>query len=131
MSCHFGALRAPQQSFPALGIERNRLQAYLRLMPNGDVLHVCIRRSAMSKFGILRATALSLALAAATPAFAAGFRDVGAMHIGNSGFGGTQATVGSPVSAGSDASYCRQRWAYYDAESGKYMGDDGEWRSCR
>ena len=88
----------------------------------------------MSKLGILRATALSLALAVATPAFAAGFRDVsdaGAMHVGNNGFGGTQATIGSAVSADSDASFCRQRWAYYDAASGKYMGDDGEWRSCR
>jgi hypothetical protein len=84
----------------------------------------------MSKFGILRATALSLALAVATPAFAAGFRNAGAMHIGNSGFGSTQATVDSAVPAGSDNSYCRQRWAYYDSGSGKYMGDDGEWRSC-
>jgi hypothetical protein len=29
-----------------------------------------------------------------------------------------------------DASYCARRWAYYDAASGKYMGDDGEWRPC-
>jgi hypothetical protein len=28
------------------------------------------------------------------------------------------------------ASHCRQRWAYYDAASGKYMGDDGLWRLC-
>jgi hypothetical protein len=85
----------------------------------------------MSKLGILKATALSLALAVATPAFAAGFRDTGAIHFGNSGFGGTQATVDSAVPTDSDASYCRQRWAYYDSASGKYMGDDGEWRSCR
>jgi hypothetical protein len=85
----------------------------------------------MTKLGILKATALSLALAVATPAFAAGFRDVGAMHVGNDGFGGTHITAGSPALTGSDASYCRQRWAYYDAEAGKYMGDDGEWRSCR
>ena len=85
----------------------------------------------MSKLGILKVTALSLALAAATPAFAAGFRDVsdaGAMHVGNGGFGGTQATTGSAVS-NADAS-CAQRWAYYDAASGKYMDDDGEWRPC-
>jgi hypothetical protein len=87
----------------------------------------------MSKLGILRTTALSLALAVATPAFAAGFRgvsDAGAMHVGNDGFGGTQATIDSTASADSDASFCRQRWAYYDAASRKYMGDDGEWRSC-
>ena len=83
----------------------------------------------MLKLGILKVTAVSLALAVATPAFAAGY--AGAMHVGNNQFGGTQVTVGSPVSTGSDASSCRQRWAYYDAESGKYMGDDGEWRSCR
>ena len=86
----------------------------------------------MSKLGILSVSALSLALAVATPAFAAGFRDVGdagAMHVGNGGFGGTQATTGSAVSS-ADASYCAQRWAYYDAASGKYMDDDGEWRPC-
>jgi BA14K-like protein len=82
----------------------------------------------MSKLGILKVTALSLALAVATPAFAAGFRG-GAMNVGIGGFGGTQATIGSAVSR-ADASYCAQRWAYYDAASGKYMGDDGEWRSC-
>ena len=72
----------------------------------------------MSKLGIVRATALSLALAVATPAFAVGLRNVGgAMHVGN----GTSAA---------DASYCRQRWAYYDPVARKYMGDDGEWRSC-
>jgi hypothetical protein len=85
----------------------------------------------MSKLGILSVSALSLALAVATPAFAAGFRDVsdaGAMHVGNGGFGGTQATTGSAVS-NADAS-CAERWAYYDAASGKYMDDDGEWRPC-
>jgi hypothetical protein len=39
---------------------------------------------------------------------------------------GAQARVVSRV----DASYCRQRWAYYDPASGKYMDDDGEWRPC-
>jgi hypothetical protein len=34
------------------------------------------------------------------------------------------------VSSGADASYCRQRWAYYDPASGTAMGDDGEWRPC-
>ena len=76
----------------------------------------------MSKLGIVGVTALSLALAVATPAFAVGLRGGGAMHVGS---GGTQASVGS-----ADASYCAQRWAYYDRASGKYMGDDGEWRTC-
>jgi BA14K-like protein len=42
---------------------------------------------------------------------------------------GVQASVGSVVSS-TDASYCAQRWAYYDPASGKYMGDDGEWHPC-
>jgi hypothetical protein len=42
---------------------------------------------------------------------------------------GAQASVGSVVST-TDASYCAQRWAYYDRASGKYMGDDGQWRPC-
>ena len=41
-----------------------------------------------------------------------------------------QASVGSVLPSGADASYCAQRWAYYDRASGKYMGDDGEWRPC-
>ena len=85
----------------------------------------------MSKFGIVGATALSLALAVATPAFAVGLRGVGgdgAMHVDNGGFG-AQASIGSVVSS-ADASYCRQRRTYYDPASGKYMGDDGEWRHC-
>jgi hypothetical protein len=83
----------------------------------------------MSKLGIVGATALSLALAVATPAFAVGLRGVrgdGAMLVGSGGFGGDQASVVSSA----DASYCAQRWAYYDRASGKYMGDDGEWRPC-
>ena len=44
--------------------------------------------------------------------------------------GWAQASAGSVVSS-IDASYCAQRWAYYDAASGKYMGDDGQWRPCR
>jgi hypothetical protein len=77
----------------------------------------------MSRLGILKVTALSLALAVATPAFAAGG---GAMNVGSGGFRGAQASAVSSA----DASYCAQRWAYYDAASGKYMGDDGEWRAC-
>ena len=81
----------------------------------------------MSKLGIVGTTALSLALAVATPAFAAGLRNVGgAMHVDSGGFRDAQ---GSAVSR-ADASYCAQRWAYYYPASGKYMGDDGEWRSC-
>jgi hypothetical protein len=52
----------------------------------------------MSKLGILRATALSLALAVATPAFALGLHDVGgggAMRVRSGGFRGAQASVGS------------------------------------
>jgi hypothetical protein len=86
----------------------------------------------MSKLGIVGATALSLALAVATPAFAVGLHGVhggGAMHVGSDGFSGAPATVGFVASA-TDASYCTQRWPYYDPTSGKYMGDDGEWRPC-
>ena len=77
----------------------------------------------MSKLGIVGATALSLALAVATPAFAVRLRGVGgggAMRVDNGGFRGAQASIGSVVSS-ADASYCRQRWAYYDPASGKYM----------
>ena len=42
---------------------------------------------------------------------------------------GAQASVGSMVSS-TDASYCAQRWAYYDPASGKSMDDNGEWRPC-
>jgi hypothetical protein len=83
----------------------------------------------MSKLGLVGATALSLVLAVATPAFAAGVRGGGAMLVSGGGFHGTQATVAPEVSS-ADASHCAQRWAYYDPESGKYMGDDGEWRPC-
>jgi hypothetical protein len=85
----------------------------------------------MSKLGILGAAALSLALAVATPAFAMGLRgDGGAMHVDNGGFRGAQASIGSVGASAADASYCRQRWAYYDAESRKYMDDGGQWRPC-
>jgi hypothetical protein len=78
------------------------------------------------------AAAPALALAVETPAFAVGLRGVsrgGAMHIGSGGFRGARASVGSVVSSGADAA-CRQRWAYYDPTSRKYMGDDGEWHPC-
>src|SRR5258708_7044379 len=84
----------------------------------------------MSKLGILGATALSLALAVATPAFAVGIRGGGAMHVGGRGFRGAQANVSSGVSKGADASYCAHRWMSHDAASKTYMGDDGEWRPC-
>ena len=85
----------------------------------------------MSKLVIVGVTALSLALAVATPAFAVGLRvGGGAMHVHNFGFRGAQASIGSVVSS-ADASYCPERWdRYYNPASGKYMGDDGEWRPC-
>jgi hypothetical protein len=83
----------------------------------------------MSKLGIVGTTAVSLALAVATPAFAVGLGG-GAMHVGSGGFPGAQASVSSVVPNDADASHCAQRWAYYDSASGKYMGDDGEWRPC-
>jgi hypothetical protein len=85
----------------------------------------------MSKLGIVGAAALSLALAVATPALAAEFHGVRGgdlMDVG--GFGGAQASTGSYVPSEAAAAHCAQRWAYYDRASGKYMGDDGQWRSC-
>jgi hypothetical protein len=49
------------------------------------------------------------------------------MDVG--GFGGAQASTGSFVPSEA-AAHCAQRWAYYDRASGKYMGDDGQWRPC-
>jgi hypothetical protein len=83
----------------------------------------------MSKLGIVGATALSLALAVATPAFAVGLRGVrdgSVMDVGSGGFRGAQASAVSRT----DDSYCAQRWAYYDSASDKYMDDGGEWRPC-
>ena len=85
----------------------------------------------MSKLGIVGAAALSLALAVATPAFAVelhGVRGGDLMDVG--GFGGAQASTGSFVPSEAAAAHCAQRWAYYDRASGKYMGDDGQWRPC-
>jgi hypothetical protein len=85
----------------------------------------------MSKFGIVRAAALSLALVVATPAFAAGLDGVRGgdlMDVG--GFGGAQTSIRSFVPSEAAAAHCAQRWAYYDRASGKYMGDDGQWRPC-
>jgi hypothetical protein len=83
----------------------------------------------MSKLGLIGATALSLALAAATPAFAAGLGG-GVMHVDSGGFRNVQESIGSVAPSDAAASHCAQRWAYYDRASGKYMGDDGEWRPC-
>jgi hypothetical protein len=85
----------------------------------------------MSRLGIVGAAALSLALAVATPAFAVelhGARSGDLMDVG--GFGGAQASTGSFVPSAAAAAHCAQRWAYFDRASGKYMGDDGQWRPC-
>jgi hypothetical protein len=50
----------------------------------------------------IEATALSLALAVATPAFAVGLRGGGVMHVGSGGFRGDQVIVG-PVLPSADA----------------------------
>jgi BA14K-like protein len=82
----------------------------------------------MSKLGIVVVTALSLASAVATPAFAVGPRGAGAvMDVDSGGFSDAQASVGPNVP---HAAHCVQRWAYYEPASGKYMGDDGQWRPC-
>ena len=89
----------------------------------------------MLRLRIVGATALSLALVVGTPTFAVGLRGVhghggGAKHVGSGRLGGAQAK--SRLLPGiEDASYCTQRWTYYNPVSGKYMGDDGEWRPCR
>lgn len=78
----------------------------------------------MSKLGILKVTALSLALAAATPAFAAGFRG-GAMYVGSGGSRVAQTSAGSV-----DAAYCASLGAYYDSTSREYMDGTGRWNPC-
>ena len=86
----------------------------------------------MSKFGILGAVALSLGLAVAAPASAAELRggaSVDTMYVGSGGVRIAQPSAGPAVS--SAIAHCQQRWAYYDSTSGKYMGDDGQWRPCR
>jgi hypothetical protein len=50
------------------------------------------------------------------------------MDVG--GFGGARASTASFVPSEAAAAHCAQRWAYYDRASGKYMGDDGQWRPC-
>ena len=89
----------------------------------------------MSRLSIVGATALSLALAVGTPTLAVELRGVnghggGAMHVGSGGLGGAQA---KPRLRGIEkvSAHCAQRWTYYNPVSGKYMGDDGEWRPCR
>jgi hypothetical protein len=81
---------------------------------------------------LLRAASAAVGAAALVPTAPAlahaphGVHGGSAMHVGSGGFRGAQAGVLSRA----DASYCAQRWAYYDRASGKYMGDDGEWRPC-
>jgi hypothetical protein len=85
----------------------------------------------MSKLGIVGAAALSLALAVATPAFAVeiyGVRGGEVMDVG--GFHEAQTRIESFAPNDAAAAHCAQRWAYYDRASGKYMGDDGQWRPC-
>ena len=91
---------------------RDRAQPIANLhQPYASRRWFCFRflwRSAMSKLGILGATALSLALAVATPAFAVGLRGVcgvDTMYVG-SGFRIAQPSAGSAVSS-ADASHCR------------------------
>ena len=75
--------------------------------------------------------ALSLALAVATPAFAAELHGVhGGELMDVGGFRKAQTSIGSFVPSNAAAAHCAQRWAYYDRASGKYMGDDGQWRPC-
>jgi hypothetical protein len=83
----------------------------------------------MSKLGIVGATALSLALAVATPAFAMGLRGVhggGAIYVSS---GESRIAQTSAVSS-ADASYCRSLGAYYDSTSREYMDGTGLWRPC-
>jgi BA14K-like protein len=87
----------------------------------------------MSRLSIVGATALLLALAVGTPTFAVELRGVnghggGAMHVGS---GGAQAKRRLRGIDEASARYCAERYAYYNPVSGKYMGDDGEWRPCR
>ena len=85
----------------------------------------------MSKLGIVGAAALSLALAVATPAFAVELHGVrGGVVMGVGGARGAPTTIGSFVPSEAAAAHCAQRWAYFDRASGKYMGDDGQWRPC-
>ena len=85
----------------------------------------------MSKLGIIGATALSLALAVATPAFAVGLHGGRAMHVGSGGFRGARASISSVSASDAAGAQCAQRWAYYNRESGTYMDDDGRWLPCR
>jgi hypothetical protein len=89
----------------------------------------------MSRLSIVGATALSLVLAVGTPTFAAephGVHGGGAMHVRSGGLGGAQAKRWHRGIEKASALYCAQSWGrYYNPASGKYMGDDGEWRPCR
>ena len=85
----------------------------------------------MSKFGVIGAMVFSLALAVAIPASAAELRGgsgIDTVYLGSGSSRLAQPSAGPAFS--SAIAHCRQRWAYYDSTSGKYMGDDGQWRSC-
>jgi hypothetical protein len=77
----------------------------------------------MSKLGIVGAAALSLASVVATPALAVELHGVRGGDL-------MDASTASFVPSEAAAAHCAQRWAYYDRASGKYMGDDGQWRPC-
>jgi hypothetical protein len=83
----------------------------------------------MSKLGIVVVTVLSLVSAVATPAFAVGSHGASGImdDVGSGGFNDVQESVGPNVP---HAAHCAQRWAYYEPATGKYMGDDGQWRPC-
>ena len=77
----------------------------------------------MLKLGIVGAAALSLASVVATPALAVELHGVRGGDL-------MDASTASFVPSEAAAAHCAQRWAYYDRASGKYMGDDGQWRPC-
>jgi hypothetical protein len=84
----------------------------------------------MSKFGVIGAMVFSLALAVAIPASAAELRGGSGIDTVYLGSGSSRLAQAGPAFSSAIA-HCRQRWAYYDSTSGKYMGDDGQWRPCR
>jgi hypothetical protein len=85
----------------------------------------------MSKLAMVGATALTLVLTVATPTFAAQFGGGGNWMPFGGGSRGAQESIGSVVPAAATVAHCKQRWAYYDEASGRYMGDDGEWHLCQ
>jgi hypothetical protein len=99
---------------------------------NADVLlHIFYWRSAMSKLGILGATALSLTIALATPALAQMGHGGGGAHFGGgAGFRGAHASMGAgqvgAVSGGSFAGRGSGQFAQGGYQGG-YRGGHG-WR---